>query len=85
MGEKDFLKLGSWNVCCDRCGQKYKGEELQKEWTGLRVCHSCHEPRNQQDFLKGVPDCKPKSYYRPEAVETFVDVSTTPDPYALIP
>jgi hypothetical protein len=85
MGNKDYLKLGSINVICDRCGFKAKGDDLVKEWTGLYVHPQCLEIRNQQDFLKGVPDCKPKSYYRPEAVETFVDTSTTPDAYLLIP
>lgn len=85
MGRKNYLKLGSWNCICDRCGNLYKGEELQQEWTGLRVCRTCHEPRNQQDFLTGVPDGKPKPYTRPVAAEVFVDVTTTVDPYTLIP
>ena len=66
MGKRDYLKLGSWNVLCDRCAEKFKGEELQLEWTGFMVCQSCHEPRNEQDFLKSVPDGKPMPYYRPE-------------------
>lgn len=85
MGNKDYLKLGSWAVICDRCGFKYRGEDLIKEWTGLRVCTTCHEPRNRQDFLTGVPDGKIKAYTRPVATEVFVDVSTTPDPYLLKP
>ena len=85
MGKKDYLKLGSENVICDRCGSKYKMEDLTKEWTNYMVCHSCWEPRNEQDFLKGVPDGKPKAYSRPEAVEVFEDTSTTPNPYLLIP
>ena len=66
MGEKDYLKLGSWNAECDRCGFKYKGEELQQEWQGYMVCKTCFEPRNAQDFLKGVPDGRPMPYVRPE-------------------
>jgi hypothetical protein len=85
VGKKDYLKLGSWNVICDRCGAKAKSEDLVKEWTGLMVHPACHEPRNQQDFLTGVPDSLPKPYYRPVAVETFVDTSTTPDSHLLIP
>ena len=66
MGKQDYYKTGSWNVICDRCGEKFKGEQLVKEWTGFMVCKPCHEPRNIQDFLRGVPDNLPKPYYRPE-------------------
>ena len=65
MGKRDYLKLGSWNVECDRCAEKFKGEELKREWSGFMVCNSCYEPRNAQDFLRGVPDAKPMPYYRP--------------------
>jgi hypothetical protein len=33
---------------CDRCGFKYKLLELRKEWTGLKVCDSCFEPKHPQ-------------------------------------
>jgi len=85
VGKKDYLKLGSENVICDRCGAKYKMEDLAKEWTGLMVCSPCYEPRNRQDFLKGVPDGKPKEYSRPEATEVFVDTTVTPDSHLLVP
>jgi hypothetical protein len=28
-----------------RCGFKYRLNELKKEWTGLRVCKPCFDPR----------------------------------------
>jgi len=65
-GRADYLKLGSHNVICDRCGRKYKFEDTTLEWTGLRVCkRRCYEPRHPQEFLKGrkddqhVPDARP--------------------------
>lgn len=30
---------------CQRCGWQYHLSELRKEWTNLRVCPSCHDPR----------------------------------------
>ena len=33
---------------CDRCGFRYKLLELRKEWTGLKVCDSCFEPKHPQ-------------------------------------
>jgi hypothetical protein len=72
MGKKDYWKRGSINVICDRCGAKAKGGELILEWNGLRVHTKCHEPRNQQDFLTGVPDGEPKPYTRPETIDVFL-------------
>lgn len=43
-------------VICQRCGFKRHANELRKEWTGLRVCAECYEPRNRQEFVKGVRD-----------------------------
>jgi hypothetical protein len=54
MGRADFLKLGSWNCCCDRCGRKRKGDELKKTWDGLWVCPEHWEPRHPQDFVQAV-------------------------------
>lgn len=47
----NYLKPGSYNVICERCGFKYKAEETRMEWTGLRVCTKhCWEARNPLDF-----------------------------------
>jgi hypothetical protein len=57
MGRADYYKRGSWNVICDRCGFKYKAEDLRMEWDGLMVCaEKCWEPRQPQDFLRGIAD-----------------------------
>jgi len=84
-GPKDHLKSGSWNVICDRCGFKFKGEELQTEWNGLKVCKTCHEPRNEQDFLRARPDNRPKPYYRPEPTTDSFLPDAPADPASLIP
>lgn len=56
MGSADYLKLGSWNARCDRCGAKRKGDELQKTWDGLWVCPEHWEPRQSQDFVRSVEE-----------------------------
>lgn len=43
-------------VICQRCGFKRHANELRREWTGLRVCAQCWEPRNAQEFVRGVRD-----------------------------
>lgn len=71
-GKKDYLRLGRHNVICDRCGFKFKDDELQKEWTGFMVCSTCIEPRHPQDFLTSVPDQQPRNYYRPDPADIFL-------------
>lgn len=58
---KDEYRHGRWNVLCDRCGFKYKNNQLRLEWTGLRVCsgmgtNDCWEVRHPQDFVRGRRD-----------------------------
>lgn len=45
-GNANYLQQGSWNVICDRCGRKYKRENIRLEWTGLLVCFQCFDPRH---------------------------------------
>ncbi len=61
---------GQWNVICDRCGFKYKSDQLRREWNGWRTCfgddtNECWEPRHDQDYVKARPD-KPR---RPPKIE----------------
>ena len=58
---------GSWNVICDRCGFKFKQEDIKKQWDGLEVCVDCWEIRHEQDFLKGVKDDPSVPFTRPDA------------------
>lgn len=41
---------------CDRCGFKYRQSQLRKEWTGLRVCATCFEPKHPQLNLRVYPE-----------------------------
>lgn len=63
-----------WNAICDRCSAKRKNTDLRKQWNGLMVCRdTCYEARNQQDYVKGVPDRQNPPWVRPEPAEVFVD------------
>ena len=73
MGRADYLKLGSWNACCDRCGRKRKGDELKKTWNGLWVCPEHWEPRHPQDFVKAVREDPTPPFVRNPA-EIFIAV-----------
>jgi len=74
----NYFKLGSYNVICDRCRQKYKRDDCRKEWNGLLVCKFCWDPKHpwleplpQVIDGKGMPDARP----RPN--ETYTDISSS--------
>lgn len=71
-GPKDYLKLGAFNVICDRCGHKFKNDETRIDWMGLRVCNECYEPRHPQEFLRGVPDDPSVEQPRPDTDPSYV-------------
>ena len=66
-GPEDYLRLGDFNVICDRCGFKYKASETRIDWMGLRVCGQCFETRHPQEFLRGVPDNPSVEQPRPDS------------------
>ena len=73
MGRADYLRHGDYNAICDRCGFKFKFSELRKEWDGLYVCtaHGCWEPRQPQDYVKGIADHMSVPVSRPEAPNLY--------------
>lgn len=73
MGRADYAKLGTHNAICDRCGFKYKADELREEWTGWMVCDHCWEPRHPQEFLKGQPENENVPWTRPDAEDAVVE------------
>ncbi|MDB6036012.1 MAG: hypothetical protein JWM16_6350 [Verrucomicrobiales bacterium] len=51
------FKAGDPPGICMMCGAKRRVSQLRKTWRGTRVCaDTCWEPRNQQDFVRGVRD-----------------------------
>ena len=57
---RDEFKPGVWNAQCDRCGRKFKSDELRKTWDGWMVCARDWETRHPQDFVKaGRPETAP--------------------------
>lgn len=55
-GHADHWIPGDWNAECYVCGRKYKASEMRKHWQGYMVCDKDWEPRQPQDFVRGVPD-----------------------------
>lgn len=71
MGKSDYYAAGEWNCLCDVCGFKYKSGRLKKRWDGFMTCPRCWEPRNAQDFVRGVKDVQALPWTRPEPPDTF--------------
>jgi hypothetical protein len=74
MGHADYLRNGDYNAICDRCGCKFKFSQLKLEWDGLYVCtaNGCWEPRQPQDYVKGVMDNMAVPVSRPDQPNVFI-------------
>jgi hypothetical protein len=71
---------GDWKAICDVCGREFKGSELQKRWDGLMTCEQDWEPRQPQDFVRGVADIQAPSWTRPQQSDQFIPVTYIYDP-----
>lgn len=75
MGRADFLKIGDWNVICQRTGIKAKRSQCRQEWNGLIVLRESFEERHPQDFLRSIRDDQSVDDPRSEAGDSFIDDS----------
>ena len=65
---------------CMRCGVVYPETKLKKEWTGLKVCRDCYDPRHPQDFVRGVYDRQSVHDPRPDPTPVYLTTNqVTPD------
>ena len=61
--------LGKYSQAeCDRCGFVYKYLEMKLEWTGLKVCPECYEPKQAQLDPARVP-VDPEALRQPRLTE----------------
>ena len=67
------MTFGVANGICDRCGFEHPLDQLRREWTGLRVCNDCWEPRHPQEFVRGVPDRQAVPNPRPDPPPVYID------------
>lgn len=55
-GRADYLALGDYNVACSMCGRKRKASQVVRNWQGLYRCPEHNEPRQPQDFARGIKE-----------------------------
>jgi len=65
---------GEWKVLCDSCGKEFLASELRQRWDGFMVCTRDWEPRQPQDFVRGVADQQAVPWSRPEPSDVFIPV-----------
>jgi len=72
---------GTFYRICDRCARKRYAEDTRLTWDNLMVCaDTCWEPRQPQDFVRGVPDPQTVPNPRPRPADVFVSPGdVTPD------
>lgn len=74
-GRPGVYQAGDHYGICDRCGRKHLTSDMRYEWNGLYVCIWDWEPRNQQDFVRGVKDKQSVDDPRSEAPDVFLDTN----------
>lgn len=56
---------GDYNAVCYECGRKFKASELRRHWQGYFVCPEHWEPRQPQDFVRGIQDVQTVPWAQP--------------------
>ena len=65
---------GEWSTICDVCGRKFRNQDLRQRWDGLKTCSDDWEPRQPQDFVRGVADYQAPPFTRPEPEWIFIEI-----------
>ena len=76
MGYNPRYDKTDWKALCDVCGRIYKASSLRQRWDGFMACPDDWEPRQPQDFVRGVADTQAPKWTRPEATDTFLAATT---------
>ncbi|WP_213775116.1 hypothetical protein [Bradyrhizobium sp. dw_78] len=71
MADDKHYVPGDFYRICDRSGFKVRASATMKEWDNLIVRNKSWEPRQPQDFVRGVPDNQNVPEPRPRQVNTF--------------
>lgn len=70
---------GAWGLC-QRCAFKKRLDSLTLEWSGLRVCSDCYDPRPPQLLPPSVTaEGLPRPDASPDMPNIFVDYDIGPE------
>lgn len=71
-GRADYFEPGDWNAACSICGRKRKASQMVQNWQGLWRCPEHNEPRQPQDFVRGIADIQTPPWAQRE---TDIDIT----------
>jgi hypothetical protein len=71
MGTKKHFILGSFYRICDRTGFATRAHRTRMQWNNIIVRDDVYEPRQPQDFVKGVSDDQTVPMARPRQVDSY--------------
>jgi hypothetical protein len=74
-GKADYLEIGDFNAACSMCGRKFKAAKMVRNWQGLMRCPEHNEPRQWQDFVRGIADIITPPWTQPEE-DIFIEICT---------
>ena len=76
-GRADYWAPGDWNALCAECGRKRKASTLIQlpagvPGSGLWVCREHWNPRQPQDYVKGIRDLQSPPWVQPDSALVFI-------------
>ncbi len=83
-GRADYWAPGDHNAVCYECGRKRKASTMKKQWQGYWVCPEHWEPRQPQDFVRGIPDIQTPPWVQPMPADVFA-AFCTPNGVSAVP
>lgn len=66
-----YIPGDPWAIC-QRCGFKVRLSTIRPEWTGLRVCRKCWDPRHPQLDVQAVEERIARMDALPEPPDVFI-------------
>ncbi len=75
-GRADYYASGDWNVVCYECGRKRKAGQMWRYWQGYWLCPEHWEPRQPQDFVRGIKDVQTPPWVQPMPGDIFARFCT---------
>lgn len=67
---------GDWKYDCQRCGFTFPSSKIIQEWTGLRVCRDCWEPKHPQLLIKVREETAKPDFVNRDPIDEFVHLCT---------
>lgn len=83
MAIQNSYRPGDWKAVCFRCGHQFLASEMRRNWQGFWTCRNHWEPRQPQDFVRGVKDNPTPPWTQPPPADVFVPICSLADSTAI--